>query len=140
MCIPAYAVVNICRAEGNTFVQVLLLITFPHIASNVHWNMSYIWELNFGLIVLCSEENKMLIIFQKLKHTTQPNIYECKICGEHHCEHDFPEDQSVQEMSPIMPIVPHNIVLQPPPPGNRGNPVNHVSSSNTRNRNETQEQ
>jgi len=87
-----------------------------------------------------------LTSFQKLRNTTQPNIYECKICGEHHCEHDFPEDQSVQEMSPIIPIVrPQNIVLQPPPPGNRAAATNHVSANNqnTQNQNsinETQEQ
>ena len=56
---------------------------------------------------------------QKLKNSIQPNIYECKICGEHHCEHDFPDEQDdfVQEMTPIMAIPPPHIVLQPPPPG-----------------------
>lgn len=42
----------------------------------------------------------------------KPNIYECKICQEHHCEHDFPEE-SVQELSPMFNA--HPIVLQPPP-------------------------
>jgi hypothetical protein len=42
----------------------------------------------------------------------KPNIYECKICQEHHCEHDFP-DESVHELSPIFNT--HQIVLQPPP-------------------------
>lgn len=42
----------------------------------------------------------------------KPNIYECKICQEHHCEHDFP-GESVQELSPIFNTIP--IVLQPPP-------------------------
>lgn len=46
-------------------------------------------------------------------------------------------------MSPIMPIVrPQNIVLQPPPPGNRGNnAANHVPAQNhnQNSRNETQE-
>ncbi|XP_037052346.1 sodium- and chloride-dependent GABA transporter ine isoform X1 [Bradysia coprophila] len=101
VCIPTYALVNIIRAEGDTFLE-------------------------------------------KLKNTTQPNIYECKICGEHHCEHDFPEDQSVQEMAPIMPIVrPQNIVLQPPPPGNRANTTaNHVTADGNQNNrnNETQDQ
>lgn len=42
----------------------------------------------------------------------KPNIYECKLCQEHHCEHDFPED-SVHEMSSIIQANP--IVLQSPP-------------------------
>lgn len=42
----------------------------------------------------------------------KPNIYECKICQEHHCEHDFPEE-SAQELAPIFNHPP--IVLQPPP-------------------------
>lgn len=85
-------------------------------------------------------------MLQKLRNATLPNIYECKICGEHHCEHDFPEDQSVQEMSPIIPIVrPQNIVLQSPPLGNKvglGNKVNaanHVSSNTNPNQNSQNE-
>lgn len=66
LCIPAFGIFNIYRAEGNSFME-------------------------------------------KLKHTIQPSIYECKICGEHHCEHDFhaPEEEEDFRLFPI--------VLQPPP-------------------------
>lgn len=44
-------------------------------------------------------------VLQKLKSTIKPNIYECRICGEHHCEHEFPDDLSIlQEMTPIMTV------------------------------------
>ena len=42
----------------------------------------------------------------------KPNIYECKICQEHHCEHDFPEE-STNELSMMFDSPP--IVLHSPP-------------------------
>lgn len=42
----------------------------------------------------------------------KPNIYECKICQEHHCEHDFP-DESPNDTPSIFNT--HSIILQPPP-------------------------
>lgn len=42
----------------------------------------------------------------------KPNIYECKICQEHHCEHDFPEE-SPNDIPSIFNT--HSIILQPPP-------------------------
>ncbi|XP_017486094.1 PREDICTED: sodium- and chloride-dependent GABA transporter ine [Rhagoletis zephyria] len=61
ICIPGYAIINLLRAEGRTFME-------------------------------------------RLKNTLRPNIYECRICGEHHCEHDFPEQEQymlAQELSGI---------------------------------------
>lgn len=37
----------------------------------------------------------------------EPNIYECKICGEHHCDHVEPEEEDDFRLFPI--------TLQPPP-------------------------
>lgn len=31
--------------------------------------------------------------WERVRNTLRPNIYECRICGEHHCEHDFPEQE-----------------------------------------------
>lgn len=31
--------------------------------------------------------------WEKYLSAIKPNIYECKICGEHHCEHDYPEQE-----------------------------------------------
>ncbi|ALC38115.1 ine [Drosophila busckii] len=31
--------------------------------------------------------------WERIKVTLRPNIYECKICGEHHCEHDYAEQE-----------------------------------------------
>ncbi|CRL04725.1 CLUMA_CG017785, isoform A [Clunio marinus] len=50
-------------------------------------------------------------LWERIKNTGKPNIYECKICKEHHCEHDFPEDVSNDEQMFRSP----SIVLQPPP-------------------------
>ncbi|XP_050321100.1 sodium- and chloride-dependent GABA transporter ine isoform X1 [Bactrocera neohumeralis] len=61
ICIPGYAIINLLRADGRTFME-------------------------------------------RLKNTLRPNIYECRICGEHHCEHDFPEQEQymlAQELSGI---------------------------------------
>jgi hypothetical protein len=54
-----------------------------------------------------------------LKNTIKPNIYECKICHEHHCEHDFPEEQEhmLQEMETVYSQSPAQaaLLLRPPP-------------------------
>ena len=50
----------------------------------------------------------------------KPNIYECHICGEHHCEHDFPEDQyMLNTREPETPIIQPKIILKTPPPGHQ---------------------
>lgn len=74
--------------------------------------------------------------FQKVRNTLKPNIYECKICNEHHCEHDFPSD-SLQELSPMFSTTP--IILQPPPhqhsksptPQNQQRPCNSKQNGGT---------
>ncbi|XP_052899345.1 sodium- and chloride-dependent GABA transporter ine [Anopheles moucheti] len=54
---------------------------------------------------------------QKLLNTLKPNIYECKICGEHHCDHDFPEEEMGPEMAIVESTSGAPLILQPPPPG-----------------------
>lgn len=55
------------------------------------------------------------IILQKIRNSIQPNIYECKICGEHYCEHDLSEMQNVQEMLALYPQQAQpNIISQTP--------------------------
>lgn len=66
--------------------------------------------MNFNLI--------FLLFLKKLKNSIQPNIYECKICGEHHCEHDFPEEDHQQELTPIIQQGPP-VILHTPPLGHR---------------------
>ncbi|XP_031620588.1 sodium- and chloride-dependent GABA transporter ine isoform X2 [Contarinia nasturtii] len=68
----------------------------------------------FGVIAIIRGNGNTL--FKKIRSALQPNIYECKFCGEHHCEHDSPDMQSVQEMLTMIP--PHSqptIILQAPP-------------------------
>lgn len=31
---------------------------------------------------------------QRYKHSLRPNIYECKICHEHYCDHELDEDEA----------------------------------------------
>lgn len=31
---------------------------------------------------------------QRYKHSLRPNIYECKICHEHYCDHELDEDDA----------------------------------------------
>lgn len=104
ICIPGYAIVNMLRAEGDTFLEVCVA------------DFDYI----YGQYILKS-------VFQKFKNSIQPNIYECKICGEHHCEHDFPDEHSIQEMTPIIQASPVPIIMRSPPQqraflGSRPNP------------------
>lgn len=35
----------------------------------------------------------LYFVLQRFTAVLRPNIYECKICGEHHCEHDYPEQE-----------------------------------------------
>uniref|UniRef100_A0A1Q3FUS3 Transporter n=1 Tax=Culex tarsalis TaxID=7177 RepID=A0A1Q3FUS3_CULTA len=75
VCIPAFAIYQIVRAEGDT-------------------------------------------LGQKIMNTLKPNLYECKICGEHHCDHDFPdEDFPNQEMALVDSTSGAPLILQAPPPG-----------------------
>lgn len=55
----------------------------------------------------------------------KPNIYECKICGEHHCEHDFhvPEEEDDFRMFPI--------ILQPPPKKHSQAQINGLSDKSS---------
>jgi solute carrier family 6 (neurotransmitter transporter, taurine) member 6 len=86
LCIPGYAVFNVYRAEGASLSEVRVLF----------------------LLQVSDHE----FSFQKIRNTIKPNIYECKICNEHHCEHDFPEE-CPQELSSVFSASP--IILQPPP-------------------------
>ncbi|XP_040163592.1 sodium- and chloride-dependent GABA transporter ine isoform X1 [Anopheles arabiensis] len=54
---------------------------------------------------------------EKLLNTLKPNIYECKICGEHHCDHDFPDEELGPEMTIVESTSGAPLILQPPPPG-----------------------
>ncbi|XP_026834628.1 sodium- and chloride-dependent GABA transporter ine isoform X1 [Drosophila erecta] len=53
--------------------------------------------------------------WERIRNTLRPNIYECKICGEHHCEHDFPEQEQfmlTQELATVYkPTNPHLLHL-----------------------------
>lgn len=103
VCIPIYGVIAIIRSEGDTFLQVN--------------------------IIKCNNNEQKIhfcINLQKLRNSIRPDIYECKICGEHHCEHDTPDFHSVQEMQTIyqqMPITTANtVILQQPPVGRATQP------------------
>lgn len=95
ICIPAYAIVAIVRSEGDTLYEVILNLFITS---------------NSGLTIKIMPF--FFLHFQKFKNSIRPNIYECKICGEHHCEHDTPDFQSVQEMQAIYQPK-NNIVIQP---------------------------
>lgn len=81
ICIPAFAIYQIARAEGAT-------------------------------------------IGQKFMNTLKPNLYECKVCGEHHCDHEFPEEEYGREMALVDSTSGAPLILQAPPPGNQQVTVN----------------
>lgn len=55
----------LARADGNTLGEVSLQ----------HILLLHKFKLIF------------VIIFQRIKNSLIPHIYECKVCGEHHCDH-----------------------------------------------------
>ncbi|XP_058822979.1 sodium- and chloride-dependent GABA transporter ine isoform X2 [Topomyia yanbarensis] len=75
ICIPAFAIYQIARADGDT-------------------------------------------LGQRIMNTLKPNLYECKICGEHHCDHDFPDDTYGQEMALVDSTSGAPLILQTPLTGN----------------------
>ncbi|XP_054083167.1 sodium- and chloride-dependent GABA transporter ine isoform X2 [Zeugodacus cucurbitae] len=81
ICIPGYAVINLLRADGRTFME-------------------------------------------RLKNTLRPNIYECRICGEHHCEHDFPEQEQYMLAQELSGIYKPKDAMDP------NAPINHLNSGN----------
>ncbi|XP_062548350.1 sodium- and chloride-dependent GABA transporter ine isoform X2 [Armigeres subalbatus] len=81
ICIPAFAIYQIARAEGAT-------------------------------------------IGQKFMNTLKPNLYECKVCGEHHCDHEFPEEEYGREMALVDSTSGAPLILQAPPLGNQQVTVN----------------
>jgi solute carrier family 6 GABA transporter-like protein 6/8/11/12/13 len=96
--------------------------TYPGWAHGLGWAITSASLICFpGYAIFCIVKAPGDTFFAKLKHTIKPHIYECKICGEHHCEHDFPEEQFSQELTPIMPVAQMSpaITLQPPPHGNQ---------------------
>lgn len=38
---------------------------------------------------------------EKLRHSLMPDLYECRVCGDHNCEH-MEEEQEMQEISPML--------------------------------------
>lgn len=52
-------------------------------------------------------------------NTLKPNLYECKICGEHHCDHDFPDDGFGQDMTLVDSTSGVPLILQTPPLANQ---------------------
>lgn len=53
----------------------------------------------------------------------KPNIYECKICHEHHCEHDFQMQEDELNLFPLN--------LQPPPPKKNSRSTENININGT---------
>uniref|UniRef100_A0A336N1U1 CSON011724 protein n=1 Tax=Culicoides sonorensis TaxID=179676 RepID=A0A336N1U1_CULSO len=84
---------------------------YPGWAHGLGWSIvsiSLMFIPCYAIIMLARAEGNSFV--EKLKNSLIPNIYECKICGEHHCEH-IEEGLLPQELSPMMPGSPES----PPP-------------------------
>ncbi|KAL9926788.1 solute carrier family 6 member inebriated isoform 1-T6 [Glossina fuscipes fuscipes] len=67
---------------------------YPNWAFGIGWmfaSFSLVCIPGYALINLLRAPGQT--IWERFKVTLHPNIYECKICGEHHCEHDYPEQE-----------------------------------------------
>ncbi|KAM8717970.1 hypothetical protein ACLKA7_004643 [Drosophila subpalustris] len=68
--------------------------TYPDWAYGIGWmfaSFSLICIPGYALINFLRADGSGF--WERIKITLRPNIYECKICGEHHCEHDYPEQE-----------------------------------------------
>lgn len=88
---------------------------YPDWAYGIGWMFaafSLICIPAFAIVVLYRQSDKTLCA--KVLSAIKPRIYECKICGEHHCEHDFPEEEHLTQEPPT-PIYTPKILLRSPP-------------------------
>ncbi|XP_030382880.1 sodium- and chloride-dependent GABA transporter ine isoform X2 [Scaptodrosophila lebanonensis] len=68
--------------------------TYPDWAYGIGWmfaSLSLICIPGYGLINFARASGNTF--WERVKNALRPNIYECKICGEHHCEHDYHEQE-----------------------------------------------
>lgn len=88
---------------------------YPDWAYGIGWmfaSFSLICIPAFATVVLYRQTDKKLC--SKVLSSIKPRIYECKICGEHHCEHDFPEEDQFPPEPPT-PVYTPKILLRSPP-------------------------
>lgn len=88
---------------------------YPDWAYGIGWmfaSFSLICIPAFAVVVLYRQTDKKF--HSKVLSSIKPRIYECKICGEHHCEHDFPEEEQFS-LEPSTPIYSPKMVLRSPP-------------------------
>ncbi|XP_046805027.1 sodium- and chloride-dependent GABA transporter ine [Lucilia cuprina] len=68
--------------------------TYPDWAYGIGWmfaSFSLVCIPYYAIINLWKAQGSSLT--ERFQIALRPNIYECKICGEHHCEHDYPEQE-----------------------------------------------
>ncbi|XP_058975882.1 sodium- and chloride-dependent GABA transporter ine isoform X2 [Musca domestica] len=68
--------------------------TYPDWAYGIGWmfaSFSLVCIPGYAILNLYKAQGRD--IQERLQSALRPNIYECRICGEHHCEHDFPEQE-----------------------------------------------
>lgn len=115
--------------------------TYPNWAYGIGWmfaSFSLVCIPAFAIFVLYNQSDKKLC--EKVLSSIKPRIYECKICGEHHCEHDFPEEEQFTQEPPT-PIYTPKILLRSPPASHHKdktyNPLIEKPSSSEMEENET---
>ncbi|KAM7353790.1 solute carrier family 6 member inebriated isoform 1-T4 [Cochliomyia hominivorax] len=86
--------------------------TYPDWAYGIGWmfaSFSLICIPYYAIINLWKAQGSSLT--ERFQIALRPNIYECKICGEHHCEHDYPEQEQYmlsQELAGVYKATPAN--------------------------------
>ncbi|XP_013104533.2 sodium- and chloride-dependent GABA transporter ine [Stomoxys calcitrans] len=79
--------------------------TYPDWAYGIGWmfaSFSLVCIPGYAIVNLFKAQGRDLQ--ERFQSALRPNIYECKICGEHHCEHDYPEQEQymlTQELAGI---------------------------------------
>ncbi|TMW49346.1 hypothetical protein DOY81_005564 [Sarcophaga bullata] len=90
--------------------------TYPDWAYGIGWmfaSFSLICIPYYALINLWKAQGSSLT--ERFQIALRPNIYECKICGEHHCEHDYPEQEQYMLSQELAGVYKATAPIQSPP-------------------------
>ncbi|XP_075152282.1 solute carrier family 6 member inebriated isoform X2 [Haematobia irritans] len=92
--------------------------TYPDWAYGIGWmfaSFSLVCIPGYAIVNLFKAQGRDLQ--ERFQSALRPNIYECKICREHHCEHDYPEQEQYMLSQELAGVYKPVAATQPQAPG-----------------------